>query len=149
MNAPRILLVDDQRSALKYRQGRLEQAGFVVLAADNGLSALRIAKAQRPDLVVTDIRMEAMDGYELCRKIRELYDVPVILYSSYHIDQEHQEAAASVGAAVVMTSAYQTSELIGTIRSLLPREETEVDSAPAAGVVSAVPSPEARGHEHA
>lgn len=149
MDAPKILLADDLRAILECRKLRLEQEGFAVLAADSGLSALRIAKSQRPDLVVTDIRMAGMDGYELCRKIRGLYDVPVILYSAYDISRELEEAAASVGAAVVMTSVCQIGELVKTIRSLLPREETEMEPPSSGGVIPAVPSPEALGHEHA
>jgi len=144
MSAPRILLVDDQHSILECRQLRLEQAGFAVTAADSGLSALRIAKSQRPDVVVTDIRMAGMDGYELCRKIRELYDVPVILYSAYDITQEHRKAAKSVGAAVVMTSACQIGELVKTIRGLL-REETKMDPSASPGVVSALACPAPSG----
>lgn len=144
---PKILLVDDNRPVLQCRQLTLEQQGFLVLTADSGLGALRVAEAERPDLVVSDIRMAGMDGYEFCRKIRELYDVPVILYSAYDISPQHKDAAKSVGAAAVMTSAFQISELVKTIRSLLPREETEMDRASPARVVSAVPSPTTRGGE--
>jgi two-component system alkaline phosphatase synthesis response regulator PhoP len=149
MGRPKILLVDDNQPVLQCRQLMLEQQGFSVLTADSGLGALRIAEAERPDLVVSDIKMVGMDGYELCRKIRKLYGVPVILYSAYDINRERLEAAKSVDAAVVMTSACQLGELPKTIRSLLPREETEMDPAPPAGVVSAVPSPAARGPEPA
>lgn len=140
MDKPKILLVDDLRAILECRQVHLEKAGFCVLAADSGLSALRIAQTEKPDLVVTDIRMAGMDGYELCRKVRALYDVPVILYSAYDINHEHREAAKSVGASVVMTSVCQIGELIKTIRSLLG-EEKEENPAHAAGVVPAVPCP--------
>ncbi len=149
MNKPKILLVDDNRPVLECRQVTLEQHGFSVLAADNGLSALRIAESERPELVVSDIKMAGMDGYELCRKVRDVYDVPVILYSAYDISEEHRTAAKAVGAAVVLTSATRIHELVETIRSLLPHVEEKEIYADAAGVVPALPSPASPGSEQA
>jgi len=144
MGLPKILLVDDNRPVLECRQVTLKRAGFIVMAADSGLSALRIAQSEKPDVVVTDIRMAGMDGYELCRKVRELYEVPVILYSAYDLSEEHQNAARAVGAAVVLTSACRIDELVQAIRSLL-REEKEMDPSPSAGVLPALPAPASVG----
>lgn len=116
----RVLLVDDNALNLKYREYRLVQAGFCVVAASNGFDALRIAKLKKPDIVVTDIRMAGMDGFVLCRELRDLYDVPVILYSAAEISQGAQEYAKAIGASAVLnTSTYDMSKLINSINELL------------------------------
>lgn len=115
----RVLLVDDHRLNLDYREIRLKQAGFSVVAASNGFDALRMAKAEKPDIVVTDIRMAGMDGFALCRQIRQLYDIPVILYSASDLPEDAEESARAIGASAIMTSSCDLSGLIKRIQELL------------------------------
>jgi len=120
-----VLLVDDHAMKLEYTRHRLENAGFSVLTADNGFDALRIVKAEKPNIVVSDIRMSKMDGYGLCCQIRSdpsLAGIPVVLYSAYDVGTEDEHYARSIGAASVMTSSFDVEPLAKKIRSLLSRE---------------------------
>ena len=74
-----ILVVDDEPRMIKFVQFNLELDGFRVISAGNGLEAVEKVRTQLPDLVVLDVMMPEMDGFEALKQIREVSDVPVIM----------------------------------------------------------------------
>ena len=73
-----ILIVDDEKPIVDILKYNLEKEGFEVLTADNGVSALECALSQNPDLILLDIMLPKMDGFDVCRKVREKLNVPII-----------------------------------------------------------------------
>ena len=78
----KILVVDDERPIVDILKFNLEKEGFDVLTAYNGLSALECALTQNPDLILLDIMLPKMDGFDVCRKIREKLNVPIIMITA-------------------------------------------------------------------
>jgi two-component system cell cycle sensor histidine kinase/response regulator CckA len=97
----RVLLVDDDRAQLKLCQLRLQDEGFIVETATSAESALESALRAAPDAIVSDVLMGELDGFGLCRKVREaaqLAHVPVVLLSAHYGDADARKLAQGVGA---------------------------------------------------
>ena len=91
----RILVVDDERPLVELLSHRLKSWGYEVLAATNGEEGLRVAEAERPDLVLLDIRMPGMNGREMCARLRsrrELSQIPVIFLTALGMPDQIEEA---------------------------------------------------------
>jgi PAS domain S-box-containing protein len=98
----KVLLVDDDPAQLKLGKLRLERAGYSVETAVNAQQALRKAKREPPDVIMSDVLMSDLDGFGLCRRVREdgqLTSVPVILLSAHYDSPQDQELAKKVGAS--------------------------------------------------
>src|SRR5512146_2374794 len=78
----KILLVDDDPTLLRFLQDYLREYKHEVFSANNGPEALRVAYREHPDLVVLDVMMPVMDGWEVCARLRELSDIPIILLTA-------------------------------------------------------------------
>ena len=127
---PRILLVDDDPGVLKVYGKRLEVAGYQVIRSVNGEEALELAKARQPDLVVLDIMLPKMNGYEVCDKLkkgRATKHIPVLMFTAKERPQEHV-AGALFGADVYVSKSCPTKVLLDQIKLLLfgpPDESSE------------------------
>lgn len=116
-----VLLVDDEQSMLKVLERRLASWGCRVLLADNGLDALRLAKEQRPDLILLDVMMPEMDGLEVCRRLRarkETAQIPVILVTVKATQLSPEEIRGS-GALTVIGKPYESEELEQAVNAAL------------------------------
>jgi putative two-component system response regulator len=117
----KILAVDDTSAALKLLSNLLQEEGYEVRAAINGELALKSAISNPPELVLLDIRMPGMDGFEVCRELKahlETRDVPVIFVSALsEIDEKMQGFA--LGAVDFVTKPYQREELLARVRTHL------------------------------
>jgi len=117
-----ILVADDEPDVLFMTSFSLRSlGGYRVLEAHDGQEALEIAIRERPDLIVMDIKMPRMTGYEACRRIRAepgLHDVPVVLLSAKGQKAEIEEGW-EVGATDYMLKPYAPATLIGRVRELL------------------------------
>ena len=83
-----ILVVEDDEDIIKLLKIYLEGDGYRVISAENGIDALKIIENIKVDLVVMDIMMPKMDGYELTKKIREKYTIPIIILSAKNKDSD-------------------------------------------------------------
>ncbi|MGQ9866845.1 MAG: diguanylate cyclase domain-containing protein [Pseudanabaenaceae cyanobacterium] len=109
-----ILLVDDNLSNLKLLSSVLEAQGYVLRAANNGYMALRSAMAVPPDLILLDINMPDLDGYEVCRRLKQnpdLRDIPVIFISTLD-DVKDKVRAFAVGGVDYITKPFQFEEVL-------------------------------------
>jgi CheY-like chemotaxis protein len=119
-----ILVADDQEENRQLLRRMLEPLGFVVTLASNGREAVAAARERRPDLVVMDLRMPQMDGFEAAHAIRqtsELETVPVMAASASTADLEQAEADSRTFVAC-MRKPFQSSELIDAIQRILALE---------------------------
>jgi DNA-binding response OmpR family regulator len=92
----RILLVDDDQTLSNLLGQYLRESYFEVFSASNGPAGLRLAYNERPDLVLLDVMMPGMDGWEVCARLREMTDVPVIMLTAKAPKQTNCAASASV-----------------------------------------------------
>ena len=110
-----ILVVDDQRSFREVVCKQLNLAGFETVQAENGLEAITLFDDYQPDLILLDIDMPEMDGFEVCRIIRQKSNVPVLFLSGMS-DTEHKERGFDLDATDYITKDVDRKELIARVR---------------------------------
>jgi len=121
----RILVVDDEIYIVHILEFSLTMEGYTVLTASDGQEALKTIEAERPDLVVLDIMMPSLDGYQVCRKLRQddqFQNLPVILLSAKGRPVD-REAGLEAGADDYITKPFSPRKLLEKIRELLERKE--------------------------
>jgi two-component system KDP operon response regulator KdpE len=117
---PHILVVDDEPQITRVLRTSLNAQGYEIRAANDGETALEIAKDFVPDLVITDLAMPRMNGIELCRRLRQTSQVPIIVLSVRGEERSKVEALDS-GADDYITKPFSTGELLARIRAALRR----------------------------
>jgi two-component system KDP operon response regulator KdpE len=125
MGAPvgqRILVADDEVALRDFISRNLRARGYVVSEAGNGLEALAIWERESPQLAVLDIMMPRMDGLEVCRRIREHSNVPIIALTA--LDAEADKVAAlDLGADDYLTKPFGVEELLARVRAAMRRSQ--------------------------
>jgi len=117
----KILFIEDEPDMLAVMEPRLEQAGFKMISAPNGIQGLRAAIDEKPDLILLDILMPQMDGYETCERLKkdpQTKDIPVIIVTAVG-SKTLGENCKFVGANDFIRKPYNPEELIGKIKKLL------------------------------
>jgi chemosensory pili system protein ChpA (sensor histidine kinase/response regulator) len=117
--APLILVVDDALTVRRLIQRLLVREGYRVALAHDGVHALQVLEQQRPLMVLSDIEMPRMDGFELARSIRaraEYADLPIVMITS-RIAQKHRDHAMSLGVNHYLGKPYSEQELLSLIRA--------------------------------
>ncbi len=117
---PRVLLVDDDRKLLSLLDRGFRYEGFDVRIATRGAQGLELARAERPDVVVLDIGMPDLNGFEVCRLLRAHLDVPVIMLTARD-DVEDTVQALDLGADDYVSKPFAFNELIARVRAVLRR----------------------------
>ncbi len=117
---PLVLIVDDDLRMLHMIKRMLALEGFRALVASSGDAALRMFEEEIPDLVLLDIIMPGIDGYAVCRRIRELSRIPIIMVTARDGDGE-KAMGLGLGADDYVTKPFSASELSARIRALLRR----------------------------
>jgi two-component system KDP operon response regulator KdpE len=117
----RILLVDDEPQITRVLRTSLSTQGYLLQVAANGVEAMEALHTWQPDLVITDLSMPQMDGVELCREIRAVSQVPIIVLSVRNQDTQKIEAL-DAGADDFVTKPFSIQELQARVRAQLRRQ---------------------------
>ena len=118
--AKNILVVDDEKRILSLLEAYLEQQGFQVTTATNGKEAIYIARQEKPDLIILDIMMPEMDGFEFMRQHRKERETPIILLTA-KVEEDEKVIGLELGADDYVTKPFSPRELTSRIRAVLRR----------------------------
>jgi two-component system KDP operon response regulator KdpE len=116
----RILVVDDEPRYVQAIRVNLQASHYEVLTASNGQAAVEIAASEEPDLVILDVRMPVMNGFEACQRIREFSVVPIIMLTALASDLDKVKGL-DYGADDYLTKPFSPEELLARVRSALRR----------------------------
>lgn len=117
----RILVVDDELDVLSMVKMRLEASGYEVITCSDGNTGYAKAKSDSPDLIILDLMLPGMDGYQVCRLLKfdqKFKSIPIIMLTAKS-QQEDKEWGEKVGANCYMTKPFEAKELLGKIKELL------------------------------
>ncbi|MFP6582697.1 MAG: response regulator [Candidatus Hydrogenedentota bacterium] len=129
MSKPSVLIVDDEPDIVALIERTLKSEGFDVYTAYDGISALDIAAVDKPQVIVLDIMMPMMSGYETCIQLKadpETRSIPVICLTSAH-SQDVREKAQKAGAQALLIKPIMPQELVAQIKRYLPGGERHSD----------------------
>ncbi len=121
----RILLIDDDPMILQLLKHFLENEGYRVNTIDRGAEGVELAKKELPDLVILDLMMPGMDGFETCRRLRE-FGVQTVLVISSRRDERSVIRALDLGADAYLYKPFELSVLLAKIRTLMRRAGQQV-----------------------
>lgn len=116
----KILVVEDDDSVSELLELTLSDVGYEVARASNGKEALRAVFAEPPDLIILDIMMAGLDGWEVCRRVREMSDIPIIMVTAL-VDQLDRIKGLELGADDYVTKPFDIHELILRVEAVLRR----------------------------
>ncbi len=121
----RILIVDDEKTIVKGLRFSLEKEGYEITTAYDGEEALRVFKAEAPDLIVLDLMLPGLDGFEVCRAIRKESEVPIIMLTARGEDID-KILGLELGADDYMTKPFNPRELTARVKAIMRRSQTSV-----------------------
>ena len=119
----RILVVDDEPDVVTLMQRSLESGGYDVLCAYDGISALDLVDSEKPDMVLLDIMMPMMSGYEVCEQIKanpQTKHIPVLCVTSAH-SEDTRKRSKQAGAQGLLVKPFMPKELVAQIERFLPK----------------------------
>lgn len=120
-----ILVVDDEPHIVELAQMYLEQAGFSVESASDGQEALTLSRHLRPALVVLDLMLPGVDGWEVCQRLRSESDVPIIMLTA-RTDDIDRIVGLELGADDYVTKPFNPRELVARVRAVLRRYQKSI-----------------------
>jgi two-component system alkaline phosphatase synthesis response regulator PhoP len=125
---PTILIIDDEDSIREFYILGLKERGFLVLSAVNGLDGFKIAETQRPDVVVLDIVMPGLNGFEVCAKIREIPELSktAVVFTSAKSYKSDIDKAMELGADVYLIKPFEMNDLIRAIEDVYRKKNPGV-----------------------
>jgi DNA-binding response OmpR family regulator len=118
-----VLVVDDESRIVGLVRDYLEHGGFAVLTAGDGLTALRLARERRPDLVVLDLGLPGLDGLDVTRTLRRDGSVPIVMLTARG-EESDKLVGLELGADDYVTKPFSPKELVARVRAVLRRAET-------------------------
>jgi two-component system, OmpR family, KDP operon response regulator KdpE len=125
-NPAKILIVDDEPQITRVLRTALSTQGYSLRVAANGVEGMAAVHEWKPDLVITDVSMPQMNGVELCREIRAISEIPILVLSVRNQDSMKIEAL-DAGADDYVTKPFSIQELLARVRAQLRRSTTSAD----------------------
>jgi DNA-binding response OmpR family regulator len=122
MNKPTVLVIDDERRYRELLEMNLARRGYRVLLAADGLAGLNLLELEAPDLVILDLMLPDMDGYDVCRRIGEHSKVPVIMLTA-KAEPAQKVRGLQVGADDYVTKPFSAEELLARVEAVLRRTQ--------------------------
>ena len=127
-----ILVVDDEPKIVQLARDYLEHAGFVVVTAADGRTALERVASQHPDLLVLDLGLPGLDGLEVTRRLRQAGDLPIVMLTARD-DELDKLLGLELGADDYLTKPFSPRELVARVRAVLRRAERSGHAEPSDG----------------
>ena len=124
----RILIVEDELPIAELEKDYLELSGFEVVICSDGTEGMKMATTEKFDMVILDLMLPGMDGFEICKKIRETSEIPVMMVSAKKEDID-KIRGLGLGANDYMTKPFSPSELVARVKAHLERYKKLVGSA--------------------
>lgn len=130
-----ILVVEDEAPIVEILKFNLTKAGHRVLAAFDGEEGLRLALSEKPDLILLDVMLPKMDGFEVCKKVREKQSTPIIMLTAR--DEEVDKVLGlELGADDYMTKPFSVRELLARIKANMRRTSSDAPAAEGGEVIN-------------
>lgn len=120
----KILVIDDDSEFLELTKTWLDQSGFQTITEEDGIQGIRQVYSSRPDMVVVDINMPKLDGWQVCRRIRDMSDIPIII-ATVNGQTSDVVRGFNLGIDDYITKPIEFIELIARIRAILRRSEND------------------------
>ncbi len=117
-----ILLVEDETTLADTLRYNLEREGYIVFQAADGVQGLDIARRERPDLVVLDVMLPRLDGFSVCRILRQESDIPIIMLTARQ-DEVDRIAGLELGADDYVSKPFSLGELLARVRAIMRRAD--------------------------
>lgn len=117
-----VLVVDDEKNIVKLAELYLSAEGFDVISAADGATALETVKIRRPDLVILDIMLPEIDGWEVCRRLRQTSQIPIIMLTA-RSDDVDKIVGLELGADDYVVKPFNPRELVARVKAVLRRTE--------------------------
>jgi len=116
----KILVVDDERSIVELVSFNLRKEGFQTLAATDGMEAVRLAREEKPDLIILDVMLPGLDGFEVCRILRKEMSVPILMLTARK-EEVDRVVGLELGADDYVTKPFSPRELVARVKAILRR----------------------------
>ncbi len=126
-----ILIVEDDKTLLDVLKYNFAKEGYRVLTASDGVEALGVARKEHPDVIVLDVMLPQMSGFEVCRVLRKEMSTPILMLTARD-EEVDRVVGLDIGADDYMTKPFSMRELMARVRALLRRSEMAETAAPAA-----------------
>src|SRR5437870_10372532 len=118
----KILIIEDEANIVQLIRLYLEQAGFTVLAASDGAAGLELHTREHPDLVILDLMLPALDGMEVCRRIRAWANTPILMLTARQ-GEEDRIAGLELGADDYLVKPFSPREVVSRVKAILRRTQ--------------------------
>lgn len=118
-----VLIIEDEQKVAAVVKAYLERDGFLVTIADNGLNGLNIFHKENPDIVILDVMLPGMDGFEICREIRKIGPTPIIMLTA-RVDETDRVAGLELGADDYVCKPFSPRELVARVKAVLRRHKS-------------------------
>ena len=122
-----VLLVDDDVKLVQLLQTYFNKEGFITYTANDGLDALQTARERKPNIIVLDLMLPGLDGWEVCRKIRKDSDIPIIMLTARD-EESDRLVGLEIGADDYVTKPFSPREVVARVKAILRRANKEVVS---------------------
>jgi two-component system, OmpR family, alkaline phosphatase synthesis response regulator PhoP len=126
LDKKKILIVDDEKALVSLVALHMQTSGYEVFIANDGWSAIDICKHDKPDLIILDLMLPKLSGWEVCRRIREdngLKDIAILMLSA-RSETDDKVRAFDVGADDYVTKPFSPRELVARVKRILKRSES-------------------------
>ena len=135
---PKVLGVEDEPALVETLEYSLRRQGYDVSVAMDGMAALETARREKPDIIVLDVMLPRLDGYEVCRVLRQEMSVPILMLTA-RSDEVDKVVGLEVGADDYMTKPFGMRELTARVKALLRRVRLTREELAAAGATAPLP----------
>ncbi len=120
MSQRSVLIIDDDAKLVELLQLYFEKDGFVVFTANDGLTALKTAREKEPDILVLDLMLPGMDGWDICRALRRDSEVPILMLTA-RAEESDRLVGLEIGADDYVTKPFSPKEVVARVKAILRR----------------------------